>query len=287
MAGGVNTTGTPNTNNYNVGRGKVYFASLDANDKPLAWRDLGNATEFNISIETETLEHTSSRGGLKVVDKEVTISQKASVSVTLDELEFDNLRLFFSGTVHDSLTNPANTNVASSGSELVIAPTTEKGRYYDLIDASGGRLYDITKANLVVVMDPTGANAGPITMVQDTDYTVDEEFGRIFIVSYPVGGTAADALSFYYTTTSSEAAYDEVRGLQSTAVTGALKIITENPADSDEKTEYVLHKVNLKPEGDFSLIGDDWTVMQLTGAAESSSWSAVSSSPTLSIRKPN
>lgn len=281
MAGGVNTTGTPNTNNYNVGRGKVYFASLDSNDKPLAWRDLGNSTEFNISIETETLEHTSSRGGLKVVDKEVTISQKASVSVTLDELEFDNLRLFFSGTTHDSLTNPANTSVTNVDLDSSIV----LGRWFDLIDSSGDRLYDVTAANLTVEESNDGFSTSN-TLVLNTDYTVDTEFGRIFLPSTS-GATAGYALRFSYTTTSSESAYDEVRGLQSTAVTGALKIITENPADSDEKTEYTLHKVNLKPEGDFSLIGDDWTVMQLTGAAESSSWAGVSESPTLSIRHVN
>ena len=81
---GVNTTGVPNTNDYNLGRGIVYFSLLDTNGLPTGgYRDLGNAPEFNVSFETETLEHQASRLGLKVTDKEVVISQKCKLSQML------------------------------------------------------------------------------------------------------------------------------------------------------------------------------------------------------------
>jgi hypothetical protein len=50
-----------------------------------------------------------------------------------------------------------------------------------------------------------------------------------------------------------------------------MKFVAENPADNSEKTEYQFHKVTLRSEGDFSLIGDEWTTGQLTGTVESNS----------------
>ena len=81
---GPNTLGTPQTDDYNLGRGILYFATLGSDGRPNEYRDLGNVPEFNLSIEVETLEHQSSRQGLKVVDKEVVISQAVNVAFVVD-----------------------------------------------------------------------------------------------------------------------------------------------------------------------------------------------------------
>jgi hypothetical protein len=284
---GPNTTGKPNTNDYNLGRGICYFAALDANDAPTAYRDLGNATEFNISLEVETLEHQSSRSGLKLTDKEVIISQKVNISLTLDEVNFENLADFLSGsTAGTSATdNAGHLNPAVAGVtefEFIAPGEVVLGRWYDLTDSSGNRVYDIVKANLTV------KDEASTTYSEGTDYEVDEEMGRIFLVPTAQGGSIAtggsDGVDIALAADASADNYvPEVKALTQTTIAGALKFIAENPADSDSKTEFQFHKVSLKAEGDFGLISDEYSEMTFTAVAERSVL-ADADSPTLTVR---
>ncbi len=283
---GLNPLGTANTDDYNVGRGKVYFAPLDANGIPQGYRFLGNAPEFSISMETETLEHQSSTGGLKVTDKEVVISQKVNLSVSLDEVNFDNMALFFSGsgTTFDNSTAAAATPVTGSDNLVV----DEQGRWFDLYasngavttGSSGQRIYDIGAVTV------TGGASGTTPAVEGTDYEIDLKMGRIFVID---GSTVLDTANSPHNisiaqNSSADTSVDEVRALTQTAVKGALKFISENPASDDHQTEFQFHQVSLKAEGDFGLISDEFTTMGLTGVAERNETAGGSNSPTLTVR---
>jgi len=282
---GPNTTGKPNTSDYFLGRGVCYFAALDpVTSLPLEYRDLGNAPEFNISLEVETLEHQSSRNGLKVTDKEVTISQKVNVSLTLDEINFQNLAVFLSGssagtsaTDNTGHLNPTYAGVTER--ELIPVGDVVLGRWYELRDANGNRCYDIAKANLTV------KDEAATTYSEGTDYEVNEEMGMIFLLttgSIAAGGS--DGVDFSLAADSSADQYiPEVKGLTSTSISGALKFIGENPADNDSKLEYQFHQISLKADGDFGLISDEYTQMTFTGIAERNVL-ADADSPTLTVR---
>lgn len=270
---GPNLTGTPNTADYNLGRGIVYFASL-TNGLPGAYRDLGNAPEFNISVEVETIEHQSSRQGLRVVDKEVVISQKVTLTITLDELNSENLALFFSGS-QGTLTNPA----VSAQTEFEMISSVELGRWYDIVDDSGVRAYNFTSTNAIDIDNGTDDT----NLVAGTDYTLDAEMGRIFFHSDASAIEAGEAVDVAWSLDAGNVNVNEVKALTTSAVVGALKFISVNPAAADAKTEYQFHQVSLKADGDFSLIGDEFTTMQLTGVAERNE-TADADSPTLTIR---
>lgn len=284
----INTTGKPRTEDYNLGRGKVYLAALDSNGLPdgNGWRDVGNATEFNLSIEVERLEHTSSREGLATVDKEVVISQQLSVSLTLDEINADNAALFFSGETA-SHTNPA---VAGISKITDFVPAVKLGRWYDIkttaygASTPGERAYDIQKSADVTLEEGTT----PTTLVEGTDYELDLKQGRFFLLSTATNIADGEDLDMTLAANgSASATMDETRGLTKSAVTAALKFVAENPANNDAEAEYTVHKVSLSAEGDFSAIGDEFTTMQVTGSAEKNE-TADSASPTLTIRcKPN
>lgn len=276
---GLNTTGGANTSDYNLGRGKVYFAPL-TNGIPGAYRDLGNSPEFNVQVESETLQHFSSREGTRTVDKEVVISQSVGVTFQLDEVNFQNLALFFSGKAEaNALVNPAVAGVAN----IQITAAVELGRWYDLTSQNGGagtRLYDIASANISLVGDP-GGSATPL--VEGTDYTLDLAFGRVFFLSTAVNVSAGDEVEFTAAADAGAVAPDEVKALTQTNVVGALKFVSENPADNDKQTEYQFHQVSLKADGDFALIGDEFTTMGFTATAERNE-TADPDSPTLTIR---
>ncbi len=278
---GINATGKPDTDDYNLGRGIVYFAELNTDGTPKEYRDLGNAPEFNISIETETLEHQSSRAGLKVTDKEVLISQKVSLSLTLDEINFQNVASLLSGET-SSHTNPTAggfgpTNIAPTGGIV-------QGRWYDIFEtayahATTGRAYDITEAGDVLVTEST-----PTPGVLGTDYELDLVMGRVFVINGSLVLTAGEELRVTLTADAAPTtSVDEVKALTQSSVTGALKFIAENPAANDQQTEYQFHKVSLKAEGDFSLIGDEFSTMNFTAVAESET-GGDADSPTLTVR---
>jgi len=272
---GRNTSGLPRTEDYNLGRGKVYFAELTSGI-PGAFRDLGNAPAFNISMETEKLDHMSSREGLKLTDLQVVVSQKINVSLTLDEINFENLAFFFSGE-SDTRTNNGGAAITGNGNLVV----TDQGRWYDLYEGATAatktaatRIYDIGEVTIT-------PNAGGSAMVETTDYVVDEALGRIFVVD----GGDMEAGSYdvdVALNSTAVALVSRVKAASQSAIVGCLRFVSENPADTDKWTEYTFHQVRLSAEGDFALIGDDWTTLQLSGLAERNA-TADPLSPTLTI----
>jgi hypothetical protein len=259
-----NTTGLPNTGDYSLGRGIVYEAAIDSTTELptiAGWRDLGNATEFNVSLETEKLEHQSSRQGLKVVDKEVILSQKMTIAFTLDELNDQNMANFLSGATG------SHTNVAIAGFTIIeMVSAVTLGRWYDIVNSAGERAYDIDTANLQ--LDET--SGAPVLLVEGTDYTLDAKMGRVFLLSTATNIAAGEPLSVTLTADAGASPVEEIQGMTQGNIIRAVKFIAENPANSDKQREYQFHKVTLSSEGDLSLIGDEYSTMAFTGAVESS-----------------
>lgn len=284
---GINTAGTKNTEDYTVGRGKLYICELDANKQPtLGWRFLGNAPQMNLSVEVETLPHQDSTEGLKSTDLEITITQTVTASLQLDELNFNNIALFFTGitTSFDNTAAGAGGGVTGAGNLVVF----EQGRWYDVYQTAAGvpttdsnndRMYDIG----TVTIEPSG---GGTPFVLGTDYLVDQDLGRIFIIEGGAitGDPAGEAYDMdIAANTGADVSVDEVRALTQTAITVALKFVHIN-ANGNRIVEYQFHQIKLKPEGDFSLIGDEFTVMGLQGVAEKNEAAGGIDSPTLTIR---
>jgi len=137
-------------------------------------------------------------------------------------------------------------------------------------DSSGDRIYNTG------IISSAGA-------VQGVDFLEDRVMGRIFVIDGGVVLTAGNHAVDIAANAGADVTVDEVQGLSQTSVSGALKFISENPADADVMTEWQFHKVGLKAEGDFSLIGDEFSQMTLSGVAERNV-SADPTSPTVTIR---
>jgi hypothetical protein len=89
----------PNTDNYTLGKGVVYFDQINDSGVYLGERDLGNAPAFNFNIALEKLQHFSSRGGLKAKDKEIISQVTPGIAFTLDELSKENMALLTMGDI--------------------------------------------------------------------------------------------------------------------------------------------------------------------------------------------
>lgn len=271
----LNATGTPRTSDYLLGRGILYFAALDGSNNPGAWRDLGNVTDFKVSVASEELVHESSRTGTKIEDLAVALKRAMNWSATMDTIENDNLAMFVAGS-KASVTNAA---VAGFAEHQMIA-SVELGRWYDLVNSSGARAYDVASANITVEKSGSPDTA----MVLNTDYTVDEQMGRIFIKSTTSVVVAGDPIDV---TLAADATcvttVKEVRFLSETAVRGALKFVGDNPQNG-VKFELQLHNVNVEGDGDIGLISDDWVTLPIKGKIAASDSTRFTSSPYGSFR---
>jgi len=262
------SSGQANANNYVLGRGKLYFANLNAGGFPMEFRDLGNASAMSYSMETEEIEHLSSRGGLKTVDKKVVVSQTQSISFTLEEMNLDNLALFVAGdTVSRSQTSGSvtcNQGIWLSGF----------GRWYNIYvgtDLSAAyppatftdRVFDLASVTSVTI------DAGGAVLVPGTDYLTDLKWGRIFILNTPATGTLTPTTKLDIVYVKEARTVEEVRALKVSSLVGSLEFIQENPADSAETPLlYHWHRTTLSGNGESGLISDEFGSMQFAAKAE-------------------
>lgn len=260
---GKNTTGVHTVDDYQLGRGILQMAELDANGRPKGFRDLGNVPELTATVESETLDHYSSRQGLKTKDKTIILQTTSSLSFVLEDINFENLAAFFSGTTAD-YTNPAIAGVTDA--QFVEDGDLEVNRIYALRSGSLP-IFGITAVNNISV---ESTNATPVALVKDTDYTVDAVSGQIFVndtVTTQAIITAGDGLQVTLTADAAATTVDQLKILASTELNVALRFILEE-ADSGESIIYDYHKCTVSANGDYVLISDDWSTLPLTASVE-------------------
>jgi hypothetical protein len=92
---------TPSTDNYFIGKGICTIQTTD----PTVFNDMGNCPEVEFTPSTDTLDHFSSREGVKTKDKTVVLSKGGELRILMEELTDNNLALLLCGSV--DRTNPA------------------------------------------------------------------------------------------------------------------------------------------------------------------------------------
>ena len=262
----INTTGTPTTNDYWIGRGILYLAELNADDTPKSFKDVGNVPELTLTVDSENYDHFSSRAGLKVLDKSIVIEQTANTSFILENVkDFGNLKRFFSGDAA-AYVNPAAAGY--SGATLVTDGNIEANAWYTLVDNDGKPVFQIDKAKVTVQT----TDGTPVVLVLDTDYTVNEVSGMIFLndtATVQSAITGAVGLTSTLAVDANAGTVDVMQAQTKSAVTVALRFIGENAADGTKLT-VDMHKVTISADGDFSLISDEVTQAPMTGSVEKS-----------------
>ena len=227
-----------------LGRGELYFFPfLVGTTTPSSdGRYFGNTPGFNLSASVEKLAHFSADRGLKVKDRNVTLSVDYTGTMECDNINADNLALFFMGgkstVIQGALT--AQTETFAGG-------TLSAGAYIQLgvTDANPQGHRDVTVSG--VTLDGTA-------LVLGTDYELDEAAGMVHLLLGP--GMVVDPIvvSFAVAATARERVISA-----GTEAKGVLKLVSFNPEGT--KRDYLLPSVTITPNGDFALKGDDWQVM--------------------------
>lgn len=246
-----NTTGVPDAKEYHVGGGKLYLAELLASGLPGAFRLVGNVPELTITNATETYEHKSSTTPVPVQDFSAIIAVSASGKFTLENKNAENLALFFLGDTADYV-NPA---IAGFSSNLVAAGAGNlvKNSWYQIMTSTGGPAFDVDGTKIALAT----SNATPVSLVQDTDYTLDAVTGMVFIKDTAKITTAisgAEGITCVATADAAASPVDHVKVLSDTSKKVAMRIVSINSADNNKVSILDFHKVSLAADGDTNLI---------------------------------
>jgi hypothetical protein len=122
---------SPSTDNYYVGKGRLSFKATGET----TFRDLGNVTELETTPNLTTLEHFSSREGVKKKDKEVVTEKKMTVRLVMDEWTAANLAMALLGDVSTDADGNSVIDIFSRNTfegELKYEGTNEIGPQMDI-----------------------------------------------------------------------------------------------------------------------------------------------------------
>lgn len=217
-----------NVENYTLGKGKLLFQPSGTN----GFIDLGNAPNFSVSQTVEKKEHFSSRSGLQVKDATVVTKITGAGKFTLDEPNITNLNFFIMGDVIADISQ-------ASGTLSAQAFTAREDKWITL----GKR-----KLSSVVVKDVTDA----ITYVLGTDYELEADAGLLMALS---AGAIADAAILHVSCNYAAATMNRADGGSKTQWEGDFWFVGAPPKG---KVTDVKGYVNLAPEGEIPMIGEDW-----------------------------
>lgn len=237
-------------NNYTLGRGEIYFAKFAPGTRtPMGERYLGNTPEFNLSFESENLDHFSSDRGIREKDRSVILQITRAGSLITDNINPQNVALFFFGD-----TEALTVTQASVANEAVglAGIGVEVGMFYQL----GVTAQNPSGARKIIFPGAAGTEfklkKGAATLVPGTDYVLNAELGRVEILE---GGAVVDGdeLTCDYTV----AASTRTRIISGSApIEGQLRFVAHNP--TGENIDYLLPYVSLSPNGDYALKGEEW-----------------------------
>lgn len=224
---------------YTLGRGRLYFDPFAPSTTLITGeRYFGNTPSFNLNTESENLDHFDADEGIKTKDKSVTLSLNRTGSFTTDNIDPDNVALFFIGTASVAA------QAAATGKTTVI--TNPLGdRYYQLGVTVGNPSGDRQVSNVV-------ASAGVVT----TDFTVDAELGRVYIVA---GGAIDGDPTVTFTYDAAARSRKQIITTGNASVEGALRFIAANATGA--QLDYYMPSVKLAPNGEYELKGESWQQM--------------------------
>jgi len=221
-------------------QGRVYLGKRDANGNPIEVRTPGNVAALSLDLKTDVLEHYESTTGQRGLDLRMVKQKNASVSMTVEEFTKENLALALYGTY-----NPVTGSTVST--ETVSTPLPTLGDRYFLAHQN---------VSDVVLTDSTGT---PVTLVNGTHYTVDEDFGAITFLSV---ATLTAPIKAAYT----YGAVTDVGIFTAPLPERFLRLEGINTADSNKPVLVELYRVAFSPLKNLGLITDDLNKFELEGS---------------------
>jgi hypothetical protein len=261
---------TPDTSTYVLGRGKVYFSEIGSDNLPVGYRFVGNVPEITATVESENYEHFRSTQGLRTKDLDIITQQSINWTAALENLNKENIEIFFSAVEDDAFINPSITGFADlvlvADGDMESAATG--GLWYQLKDASNEMATGITAVNSI---DLESTNGSPVTLVEDTDYIVDNETGRVFFLDTSAIQTIISGSEGVTATLTADAAADPSSklGAGSKGETNvAVRYEMINAQTDAVEMIFEIPKAGVTANGDAGFISDEAVQLPISIAVE-------------------
>lgn len=245
----------PSSDNVLLGAGEWYFNRFDANGVETGYFHLGNCDDARVVVSTEELIMKNAMRAARGIYKRVI--KESSAELKIRKLEFDliSMAIAYLGDVSETAQGAATV----TDEALTPAGGLVKGRYYTT-----------SKRGISAVTVKKGATP----LVSGADYLIkDAARGVILILeTATLAGLAdGDDLTIDYTAAAltGATALKTIRALNSPRIEGKGLFISDNQAGPN--WDYEFWNLNLKPDGEIALIGEDFGSYNLSGAAQDDS----------------
>ena len=239
--------------NYTVARGELWFHAFLPGTRvldPAGARYIGNTPEITLTTETETLDHFDADHGLREKDDSVVLEKNTTGSFTADDIKPENLAMLFLGT-SGVVTQTAQTDQTETFAGVKLGRRFQLG----VTPSNPSGVRNIGNIVVTAVLAGTGA---PVTLVEGVDYRAEPETGSIILLSTGTKLTddPDDDLTVDYDINATSYLQVISGDLE---IVGQLSYYAYNTKGA--RFDHVLPYVNIRPDGDYTLGGDDWQIM--------------------------
>lgn len=230
--------------NQTLGRGELHFSLFKPGTKtPEGYRYLGDTSELNLNVQSESLPYFSMERGKKVKTKSADLQTEMAATFACTNISLPNIALWFLGS-------KATVTQAAAASVDETLTDVKQGHSYQLGESDE---QPMGVRNVTI----TTAVVGATPAVVDVDYTLDAVRGILTVIEGSTVITEGADLVLDYAVAATT--YDRaISG--SDIIEGALRFDAYNAEGED--IDYRMAWVKLSPNGDLPLKGDDW--MSLT-----------------------
>lgn len=221
-------------------QGRVYLAERDADGNPVQPRLIGNVAKLQIALKTDVIEHHESMTGQRSMDLRLIKQKSASVTLTVEEFNRENLALALYGNV------VTGTSGSVTGETVGGAAPTVSERVF----------LAHPKVSALVLTDSA---VTPAQLTAGIHYTADTDFGAVQFLDL-TGLTLPIRAAYTY------GAVDAVGMFTQPLPERFLRFEGVNTAFSNEKWLVTLYRVAFDPLKNLDVIGDDINQFELEGS---------------------
>ncbi len=211
--------------NYFIGGGELYI-KMKGEDN---FRYFGQTEEAKVSFKIDKVEHQNSESSMLITDLEVTKSVSAEISIQTADL------------------NPQTLTLAFSGDYTEVTQTGATGQEADFNAVTAGGIYELGKYKVKNVTVKYQDGDDEKTAVENTDYSVDYEFGTVEIAKEGVLVGKDVKVTFDYDSYTR----GEFTSLNKTSNEVALRFISKPMHGKPSKTD--IFRSILSLDGDYDL----------------------------------
>lgn len=248
-------------NNLVLGRGRLFFDRHDSNGNPTGERYLGNTPELNATQDVTTLDHMAADYGVKEMDDQMTLQNTRSGSFITDNIAIENVAMFFGG-YEQTIVSTQQTDVKEAlnggfpiarGRFFQLGQTVDEPQGMGNIDSANFAIYYASANASIVIGSGDLSSVSGLTLLPASNYELEADTGRVYIEPDAPDLAGASKLYVQY---NRRAGSMDMFITSDDSVRGALRFISDNPKGL--QMNYYWPLVNLTPNGDYALKGDEW-----------------------------